>query len=44
MIWVDDKIKEGKQIYTNIATDFKNSTYLIQLKSTEELRDWLDRE
>lgn len=40
ILWVDDKTKEGKDIW-NGFDNIKNSTVMKQLLSTKELEEWL---
>lgn len=42
VVWIDDKPKEGKLIFDKFDL-VMDSTILIQLLSTEELRKWLEK-
>ena len=42
LLWIDDNPKEGKQIYDKIKIP-KETTILIQLLSTDELKKWLQK-
>jgi hypothetical protein len=42
LLWIDDNPEEGKQIYDKIEIP-KETTILIQLLSTDELKKWLKK-